>query len=383
MTERIVIVGGGTGGTVLANRLTDDLTTEIDADEVELVLVNDTPEQTYKPVFLYVAFGKKELAEARRPIADLIDTGRVDLRVDRVTGIDTDAKRLSLESGTALAYDHLVLATGADLAPEEVPGLMEDGHHFYGPEGTETLRDALADFEEGHLVLSVIGVPHMCPAAPVEFVLMADAWFRERGLRDQVEITYTYPIMRAHGIQSIADWATELFEERDIDLETFFNPEEVDPEAQVIHTMEGEAFEYDLLVAIPPHTGSEMVTEAGLGDDGWVAVDKHTLEATAEGAEGVYAIGDVADVPTSKAGSVAHYEAGTVAERIASRVRGQVPTATFDGKTICFIESGMDEATFVEFGYGDQPVVREPSKLLHWGKLAYNESYWLTARGLL
>ena len=381
MTERIVIVGGGTGGTVLANRLTDDLAAEIDAGEVEVVLVNDTPEQTYKPAFLYVAFGEKELAEARRPIADLVDTDRLRFRVDRVTGIDTDAKRLTFESGSGLAYDHLVLAMGANLVPEEVPGLVEGGHHFYGPEGAEALRDALADFEEGHLVLSVIGVPHMCPAAPVEFVLMADAWFRERGLRDRVEITYTYPIQRAHGIQSVADWATDLFAERDIGLETFFNPEEIDPEAKVIETMESESFEYDLLVAIPPHAGSDLVADAGLGEDGWVAVDKHTLESSE--AEDVYAIGDVADVPTSKAGSVAHYEAGTVAKRIAARVRGRVPTATFDGKTICFIESGMDEATFVEFGYGDQPIVREPSKLLHWGKLAYNESYWLTARGLL
>ncbi|MEF8905270.1 MAG: FAD/NAD(P)-binding oxidoreductase, partial [Haloarculaceae archaeon] len=279
------------------------------------------------------------------------------------------------------AYDQLVLATGANLAPEEVPGLLEGGHHFYDPDGAERLRDALADFEAGHLVLSVIGVPHMCPAAPVEFVLMADAWFRERGLREDVEITYTYPIQRAHGIQSVADWATDLFEARDINLETFFNAEEVDPEERVIHTLEGEAFDYDLLVGIPPHEGSDLVAEAGLGEEGWVSVDRHTLEATE--AEGVYAIGDVADVPTSKAGSVAHYEAGTVADRIASRIRGQVPTSTFDGKTICFIESGMDEATFVEFGYGDEPVVREPSKLLHWGKLAYNESYWLTARGLI
>jgi len=381
MTERIVIVGGGTGGTVLANRLTDDLAAEIDAGEVEVTLINDTPEQTYKPTFLYVAFGKKELSEARRPITDLIDTDRVNFLVDRVTGLDTEGKRLSLAGGGGLAYDQLVLATGANLAPEEVPGLVEGGHHFYGPEGAEELRDALAEFEEGHLVLSVIGVPHMCPAAPVEFVLMADAWFRERGLREDVEITYTYPIQRAHGIQSVADWATDLFEERDINLETFFNAEEIDPEEGVIHTLEGEAFDYDLLVGIPPHAGSDLVTEAGLGEEGWVSVDRNTLEATE--AEGVYAIGDVADVPTSKAGSVAHYEAGTVADRIASRVHGQVPTSTFDGKTICFIESGMDEATFVSFGYGDEPVVREPSKLLHWGKLAYNESYWLTARGLI
>ncbi|MFB6185010.1 MAG: NAD(P)/FAD-dependent oxidoreductase [Haloarculaceae archaeon] len=380
MTERIVVVGSGTGGTVLANRLADDLWPELDAGDVEVRVVTDNPNHVYKPTFLYVPFGKKQVHEAERPAADLLDR-RVDLQIDEVVAVDTDGKTLELADGGAIDYDHLVLATGANLVPEEVPGLKEGGHHFYGPEGARALRDALADFTEGHLVLSVVGVPHMCPAAPVEFVLMADAWFRERGLREDVDITYTYPIQRAHGIESIAEWATAEFEARDITLETFFNAEAVDPDAQVIETMEGTELDYDLLVAIPPHAGSDLVTEAGLGDDGWVDVDRHTLEATA--AEDVYAVGDVADVPTSKAGSVAHYQAGTVADRIAARVRGQVPTATYDGKTICFIESGMDEATFVEFAYGDTPTVREPSKPLHWAKLGYNESYWLTARGLL
>jgi sulfide:quinone oxidoreductase len=379
--ERIVIVGGGTGGLVLANRLADDLATEIDGGTARVTLVTDDPYTTYKPAFLYVPFGTKRVEEAQRPVRDLLDR-RVELVVDRVVGIDIEQKELAVESGEeALPYDHLTLAMGARLVPEEVPGLAEGGHHFYGPGGAERLREALAEFTGGHLVLSVIGVPHMCPAAPVEFVLIADDWFRERGLREAVDITYTYPIMRAHGIQSIADWAAAEFEARDIGLETFFNPEEIDPDAKVIHTMEGEEFAYDLLVAIPPHAGSDLVREAGLGEDGWVAVDRHTLEAT--GAEDVYAIGDIADVPTSKAGSVAHYEATVVADRIASRVRGQTPTATFDGKTVCFIEAGLAEATFVEFAYGTEPVVREPSKFVHWGKLAYNESYWLTARGLL
>ncbi|MFB6075157.1 MAG: NAD(P)/FAD-dependent oxidoreductase [Haloarculaceae archaeon] len=382
MTEHIAIVGGGTGGTVLANRLTDELRAEIDAGDVAITLINDDPEQLYKPVFLYVAFGQKTVADARRPIADLIDTRRVEFRVDRVTGIDPEGKHLELsEDPRGLEYDYLVLATGARLAPEEVPGLQEGGHHFYGPEGAERLRDELAGFTEGHLVLSVIGVPHMCPAAPVEFVLMADDWLREQGRREDVEITYTYPIQRAHGIQSIADWATEVFEERDIALETFTNPETVDPDAGTLQTMEGAEMDYDLLVAIPPHTGDPLIADSGLGEDGWVPVDRHTLAA--ETAPDTYAIGDAADVPTSKAGSVAHYEAGTVADRLAAQVRGQTPTATFDGKTVCFIESGMDEATFVEFGYGDEPTVREPSQLLHWSKLAYNETYWLTARGLL
>lgn len=381
MTENIVIVGGGTGGTVLANRLADELATEIDAGEAAVTLVTDNPDHIYKPVFLYVAFGKREVTDGIRPERELLDR-RVGLEINRVVDVDTDAKRLVCEDGQiSIAYDHLVLATGATLVPEEIPGLVEGGHHFYDAEGAEALRDALAEFMDGHLVLSVIGVPHMCPAAPVEFVLMADDWFRKRSLRDDIEITYTYPIQRAHGIQSIADWAAAEFEERDINLRTFVNPDEVDPEAKVLHTMEDEEIDYDLLVAIPPHAGDDLIAESELGEEGWVTVDKNTLEATA--AESVYAIGDAADAPTSKAGSVAHYQAGVVADRIASRVRGQVPTTTYDGKTICFMESGMDEATFVAFKYGEQPTVREPSRTLHWSKLGYNESYWLTAKGLL
>ncbi|WP_158058355.1 NAD(P)/FAD-dependent oxidoreductase [Halorussus halophilus] len=381
MTERIAIVGGGTGGTVLANRLAESLSTEIDAGEVAVTLVTDDPNHTYKPTYLYVAFGEREVADAKRPLSELLDD-RVELRIDRVVDIDTDEKRLHCQDGqTTLSYDYLTLATGATVTPKETPGLAEGGHHFYGPDGAERLRDELAEFTEGHLVLSVVGTPHMCPAAPLEFVLMADDWLRKRGRREAVDITYTYPIGRAHGLEAIAEWATPKLEERDIGVETFFNAETVDSDEKVISTVEGTEMDYDLLVAIPPHRGDELIAEAGLGDDGWVAVDKHTLEA--EEAEDVYAIGDTADVPTSKAGSVAHFEAGVVADRLADRVRGRTPTARYDGKTVCFIEAGMDEATFVRFNYGEQPTLPEPSRFIHWAKLSYNESYWLTAKGLL
>jgi sulfide:quinone oxidoreductase len=381
MTENVVILGGGTGGSVLANDLADRLTTEIDAGDVEITLINDDPDHVYKPVWLYVPFGQREPADGRRPLRELIDS-RVELTIDRVTEIDTDSKRLQFrDDDSHLAYDYLVVATGSTLAPVEIPGLSEAGHDYYTESGALKLREELLSFTEGHLVLSVIGTPHMCPAAPLEFVFMADDWFRKRGLREDIDITYTYPIQRVHGNPHIGEWAEPLMTERDINIETFFNAETVDPEAKTISSMEGTELEYDLFVSIPPHRGVDVVEEADLGDRGWVSVDKQTLEADA--AEGVYALGDAATTGVPKAGSVAHYQAGVVGQRIASEIRGRPATALYDGKTLCFIETGMDSASFVEFDYENPPSPVPPSEKLHWSKLAYNESYWLTARGLL
>jgi sulfide:quinone oxidoreductase len=380
MTHHVVIVGGGTGGTVLANDLAERLDGEIDAGEVRVTLVNDDPDHVYKPVWLYVAFGQREPGDGRRPLSELVDD-RVELRIDRVTDVDTGAERLRFEQGAPAAYDTLVLATGSGLAPEKVPGLAEASHDYYSEQGAVELREELLSFTEGQIVLSVVGTPHMCPAAPLEFVFMADDWFRERGLRDEVDVTYTYPIQRVHGNPHIAEWAGPLMDDRGIDVETFFNAESVDPDAGTVQSMEGTELGYDLLVSVPPHRGSDLIAEADLGDDGWVDVDRHTLEAAADG--NVYAIGDAADTGVPKAGSVAHYQAGVVGQRIASGVRGRPATAVYDGKTLCFIETGMNAASFVEFDYESPPSPAPASQKLHWSKLAYNESYWLTARGLL
>lgn len=379
MSQRIVIVGGGSGGTVTANRLADELQREIDGGDVEITLVSEDPWHAYKPIFLYVPFGEKELADAKKPLVDLVDR-RVELVFERVVDVDTDRSAVEMQDGSSLHYDYLVVATGAKPRPDLTPGLGADadGHHFYGPEASENLRETLATFDEGHMVVSVIGTPHVCPAAPAEFPMIADQWFRERGVREDIDITYTYPIQRLHGVKSIAEWLVPRFEERDIETQTFFNVENV--ENGTIETLESKELDYDLLVGVPEFSTVPLIQEAGLGED-WMEVDRNTLES--DHAENVYGIGDTTNIPTSKAGSVAHYASGTVVSRIASQIRDQVPTATFHGKTICFIEAGTEEGTFVEFAYGRQPVVRDENPFLHWSKLAYNEAYWLTARGAL
>ena len=381
MSTKIFVVGGGSGGTIVANRLAENLRPELEAGDARIVVLNDTSHQLYKPATLYMAFGRSELSEVKRPVGDLLDP-RIDFRQKRAISIDPDSKQLGLASGETCDYDYAVLTTGSKLNMAGIPGLKEAGHHFYGPEGSEELREELANFESGHLVVSVMGVPHMCPVAPMEFSFLADDWFRKRGLRDDVKITYTYPANDIFGLEPIANWARPLMEERDIKTETLFNPEKIDPEEKVIHTVEGTEMEFDLLVAIPPHEGAELVKSADLGDGEWIETDKHTLEATR--AEDVYAIGDAADVPTSKAGSVAHYESGVVADRIASQARGRTPSARYDGKTICFIDGvDGDKATFINFKYGEEPDLPRESKLIHWAKHSYNEAYWLTAKGLL
>ncbi|MFP4174593.1 MAG: NAD(P)/FAD-dependent oxidoreductase [Halobacteriales archaeon] len=372
---KTVIIGGGTGGTVLANKLADKLRSRLRSGDDEILMVTEGEYHVYQPIFLYVAFGRKEVQDGVRRQTELLDDD-VRLRVDKVVKIDTDARTVRCTEGEDIDYDRLVVATGSEVAPDEVPGLEENGHGFHTSDDAEKLRDELAELEEGKLVMSVAGMPHKCPAAPVEFPLIADDWLSERGRN--VEVTYTYPLESGHAKETVGEWAIAEMEERGIEAKTGFEVNSV--EEDVVVSSDGEEVGYDLLVAIPPHDADGLVAESDLGEV-WIKADKNTLEA--KNAEGIYAVGDVADLPTSKAGSAAHYQATTVANRLASEARGETPTATYDGKTMCFLESGTDMATYMEFVYDEEPIMRPPSKYIHWAKLAYNETYWLTARGML
>lgn len=376
----VLIVGGGVGGSVTANLLAEELAAETAAGRVRVRMITDKPDHVYKPAFLYAAFGRTAPRAYRRPQAELLHPA-VELIVDPVAVIDPDLREVRTEGGRTLRYDYLVIAAGARVSPEKTPGLAQAGEQFYTEEGAARLYRHLESFPGGTVVVSVIGVPHMCPVAPLEMAFMLDAFFRERGRRDQVEIVYTYPINRVHSNQAVADWAAPELAARGIRTETFFNVERIDPERRVIETMEGTTLAFDLLIGIPEHEAPPFLQESGLTEGGWVPADRHTLQV--KGHDRIWAVGDVTDLPVSKAGSVAHYQASTVAANLAARIREQPATAVYNGKTFCFIETGTDAATYIEFDYDNPPKPVRASRWVHWAKMSYNQAYWLTARGVV
>jgi len=282
-----------------------------------------------------------------------------------------------LAHGGSLAWDYLVLATGARLVPELVPGLVEGAHEFYSLEGALRLREALRRFTGGRILVGVAGIPCKCPPAPVEFALMLDQYLRKRGVREASQVALLSPLSRAFTIESASKLVQPIMERRGIGLETFFNVESVDPAAGTVSSLEGDKAAYDLLVLVPPHDGQAVVAASGLGDaGGWVPTDRATLQHQQH--ERIFALGDATDLPISKSGSTAHFEAPVVASRIASLVRGTAPTTGYGGRVMCFLETGDGRATALRFDYEHPPVPPAPSRRWHAAKWAFNRLYWDT-----
>lgn len=379
MSQNVVILGGGVGGTMVANHLVRTIPEEIRSGEITVTLLANEQKHTYQPGFLFVAFNEGHMGQFERNEKALLSPG-VNLISDNIVRVDKDAKKLHGEKGV-YSYDYLVISTGSVPTFDTIPGQAEDSHNFYTRQGAFQLRDALSKFQAGKIVVTV-DVPHKCPAAPLEMTLMLDDYFRVRGLRDKVDITYTYPIGRVHALQSVADWALKEFENRGIQYETFFNLSEVDTRKKLAISMEGSELPYDLLITIPTHRGAKVILDSNLGDEqGFIPTDRHSLKML--GDDHIYVLGDATNLPISKAGSTAHYQTETVVQNLISELHGLSPRAHYDGKVVCFLESKMDQASFIEFSYNRPPQPAVPSEMLHWFKLAYNEMYWLFARGLL
>lgn len=376
---RILIVGGGTGGTIVANSLARRLAGEIRAGKAWITMLSASDRHMYQPGLLYVAFGQMMPDQLYRDQASLLESG-IDFFVDPVEQFQLDQRQVRTKSGKTFEYDILVIATGSRIVPEEVPGLVEGGETFYTEEGAVKMFKRLREFQCGKVAI-VVGVPHKCPIAPVEVTFSLHDYFKARGIRDRVEIKYHYPINRIHSIENVAKWAKPEFDRMGVEYETLFNLEEVDVENKIIKSLEGTEYQYDLLISIPAHRGMEVIENSELGQGGWIPTDRHQL--TMEGHENVYVLGDTTNLPVSKTGSAAHFEADVVAENIASIVKIGTPVTEYDGKVYCFIEAGHDRATYAMFNYENPPNLKPPNKSMHWFKMSYNQMYWTSVRGLL
>jgi len=371
MPARIVVLGGGVGGTLAANLLAKRL-----GGDARVTVVDPTGMHVYQPGFLYAALGKANGRWLARDERTLLRDD-VELIVEAATRVEAEQGVVRLGHGGSLAWDYLVLATGARLLPDQVPGLVEGAHEFYSLEGALRLREALRRFGGGRVLVGVAGIPYKCPPAPVEFTLMLDQYLRKRGVRDKSELTLLSPLNRAFTIEPASKLVQPLMEARGIGLETFFNVESVDPAAGTVSSLEGDKAAYDLLVLVPPHAGQAVVEASGLGDaGGWVPTDRTTLQHQRH--DRVFALGDATDLPISKSGSTAHFEAPVVASRIASLVRGTAPKVNYGGRVMCFLETGDGKATALRFDYEHPPVPPTPSRAWHAAKWAFNRLYWDT-----
>lgn len=371
MGAEVVILGGGVGGTIVAN-----LVAKQTKGRAHVTLVDATGIHVYQPGFLYVAIGLEQPAALHRLESRLLRED-VSLVIARATRVDPAAHTLFLESGRQLHYDHLVLATGSRTMMGEVPGGL-GAHDFYTMSGAKRLFKALEGFQAGTIVIGVAGIPYKCPPAPVEFAFLLDDYLRARGIRNQTEIKLLSPLNRAFTIEATSKLVQPILAERGIELTGFFNVESVDPVAKTVTSLEGETVGYDLLILVPPHRGQEVIEKSGLGDErGWVPVDKNTLKH-AQLAD-IWAIGDTTSIPISKSGSVAHYEATVAAAEITAEVYGEAPpTHVYDGKVMCFLETGQGKATTIQFDYDHPPVSPTPARRWHWAKALFNKTYWHT-----
>lgn len=402
--RHILILGAGTAGTVMANRLSRRLRSQLRAGRVNITIVDPDPVHLYQPGLLFIPFGesfRERITKDRRPTLDR------DVRyvASAITAMDPDSDTVALADGTRLSYDLCIVATGARLVPEETegmtgPGWRESVHEFYSLEGAERLGYALDCFVGGRVVVNVVEMPIKCPVAPLEFAFLADAYFTNCGIRDKVEIVYATPLDGAFTKPVAAKSLGHLLEEKGILLETEFNtgrietraagapPEELDGRAGALVSWDERRIPFDLLVTVPVHKGAAFIaTAAGLGDAmDFVMVNPRTLQSQRK--PNIFALGDAANCPTSKAGSVAHFQAEVLEENVVRMLEGRALDAGFDGHANCFIETGHRKALLIDFNYDTEPLpgmfpyawgpvpLLKESRLNHLGKLAFRHAYW-------
>ena len=385
--RNLVILGAGTAGTMIGNKLALRL-----GAEWNIHLIDRDDLHVYQPGLLFIPFRAYRREEIIRPRKRFIQP-RVHLNLSGIQAVDVEKKQVRVGDGTTLDYEILIVATGARLSPEATEGLTGPGWHqtafdFYSLEGSLALAEKLDGFESGRVLINVVDMPIKCPVAPLEFAFLADAFFKEKGVREDIELRFVTPLDGAFTKPRASALLGDMLEERQIKIEANFAASAVDGEKQTLHGYDGRKLDYDLLVTIPLHNGTEVMLDSGLADEnGFVKTNKHTLASKV--APGVFALGDATDLPTSKAGSVAHFQAEVLLENILRYIRGQSPLPEFDGHANCFIETGAGRGILIDFNYDTEPLpgkfplpgvgpfdlLRE-SRVNHSGKLGFKWVYW-------
>ncbi len=386
--KRLVILGAGTGGTIMAQHMKKKL----DQKKWAISIVDERKEHYYQPGFLFLPFDEYRLEDIVKPISDLIPKG-VDFVQSSVQKILPEEHQILLGNGNTLIYDILIIATGTEIAPEETEGMKgsewgKSVFTFYTFEGAKALRDKLRTWQGGKLVVHITEMPIKCPVAPLEFAFLADSFFSKKGIRDKVDITYVTPLSGAFTKPKATATLEYLLKEKNIRIESDFAIESVDNEAKTINDYGGKIIPFDLLVTVPTNKGSEVIEKSGLGDElNFIPTDKETLQSKKYA--DIFVIGDATNVPTSKAGSVVHFEAEILAENIVCYINGEKMVEAFDGHANCFIETGKGKALLIDFNYNHEPVtgtfpiaglgplrLLKESRFNHWGKLAFKWVYW-------
>jgi len=386
--KRLLVLGGGTAGTMAVNRLRSKLAT----DEWSITIIDQDDNHRYQPGFLFIPFGTYTKDEVTKPRSHFMPDG-VSLVIAEIDRVVADDNKVILTDGREFPYDYLVIASGTSPRPDQTPGMLgsqwhESVHEFYSYEGSCALADALARWDGGRLVINIIEMPIKCPVAPLEFAFLADAFFADRGIRDRVEITYVTPLDGAFTKPVAAQHLGGMFDARNIAIETDFMVDRIDNDTKTLISMDEREVPFDLLVTVPLNMGADFIARSGLGNElNYVPVDKETLLSKTY--DNIFAIGDAADLPTSKAGSVAHFAMDLFPENFINHVNGRPMTALFDGHANCFIESGHGKGMLIDFNYDTEPLPGKfpyagigPMSLLketrenHWGKLAFRWIYW-------
>jgi sulfide:quinone oxidoreductase len=386
--KSIVILGAGTAGTMMANHLRK----EMKKQEWQITIIDESEKHYYQPGYLFLPFDIYQPEDIVKPIQKFIPAG-VELILQTIQRIDPKENIVRLANGHFIQYDILVVATGARIAPGEVEGMQgkewqKSVFDFYTSDGAVALRNKLRDWQGGKLVVHITEMPIKCPVAPLEFAFLADSFFKHKKMRDKVEITYVTPMSGAFTKPKATAALDHLLEEKNIKIEADFAIAEVDNENKKIIDYGGREIDFDLLVTVPTNKGDDLIERSGLGDDlNYVPTNKSTLQSLAH--ENIFVLGDASNIPASKAGSVAHFQAEILTENIQHFIKGEKLKEDFDGHANCFIETGEGRALLINFNYTHEPVEGDfpfarfgPLKLLketrtnHWGKLAFRWVYW-------